>query len=308
MGQKIQLLIILSVVLLFIGGCNSNTGRAVQEIDEVNKPAPEKEIVKEELKPIEVPKPAPKPVPKAPEAKLKVDFIDVGYGDAVLFQEKENVILVDCGRTDESIYNYLRNHDIKEIDLLIVSVPTREHLGGCDRVMQAFSVKKVMDNGRSPNTEEYDDYDRYRGGTVYDVAKKGQLIQLGDIKIEFMSSNNRLEADNTNAIVMKLSYDDIDFLLTSDCDLECEKKLPAGLQSEILKVSNHGSLLTTGNEFISKVSSEVAVISVSEKNQYNNPKQQVIDRLSKSDIYRTDLDGTVTVETNGKTYSVKTEK
>ena len=107
---------------------------------------------------------------------------------------------------------------------------------------------------------------------------------------------------------MKLSYDDIDFLLTSDCDLECEKKLPAGLQSEILKVSNHGSLLTTGNEFISKVSSEVAVISVSEKNQYNNPKQQVIDRLSKSDIYRTDLDGTVTVETNGKTYSVKTEK
>ncbi|MBS3150138.1 hypothetical protein J4455_05650 [Candidatus Woesearchaeota archaeon] len=302
----------LIIGLLLIAGCNrgdSATGKAVQELEEVKEvqPQPIEEVKEkpEEVKP-QVTTPA-KPKPK--EKQLEVHFIDVGYGDAILLKEENNVILVDCGRSDDIIYNYLKKLNVNDIDLLIVTVPTKEHVGGCDKVLKNFNVKKLLDNGRSPKTEVYEDYSELidEAGS-YDVAHSGDEYTFGNANLNIVGSNNREEKDNSNVVVLKVSYNDIDFLLTSDCDEVCEKKLPIGIQAEIFKVANHGSLLSTSYDFVTRVSPKISVITVDQDNQYSNPKQQVLDRLSGTTIYRNDIHGTIIVKTNGKTYSVDTEK
>ena len=306
--MKKYYIIFLIVALFLISSCNrgdSTTGKIVKEVEPVIEEPKAPDIIKEESKKEET-----KPIEKSkiePEA-LEAHFIDVGYGDAILFKEGKNVVLVDCGRTDDAIYNYLKEQNINDIDLLITTVPTKEHIGGCDRVLRNFNVANVMDNGRSPDTKEYKDYDEYSRKERYNFAKKGDQIKVGDIKISILASNNRIEQDNSNVVVMKVSYGDVDFLLASDCDRECESRLPVGLQSEIFKVASHGSLVSNSYEFISKISPEVSIITVNVDNKYSNPKQQVLDRLSQSEIYRTDLHGTIIVKTDGKKYSVKTEK
>ena len=302
--------LILVIGLLLIVGCNrgdSATGKAVQQIEEVKQPEPvpvvEEQKV-EEVKPKEVIK--PKPV----EKKLEVHFIDVGYGDAILFKYDKDIILVDCGRTDEAIYDYLSKIKVSDIDLLITTVPLKEHIGGCDRVLRNLSVHKVVDNGRSPSDEDFENYLKYRGGTAYSVIDKGDELSVGDIKISVLGANNRLEDTKSNSVVMKVSYGDIDFLLASDCNDECESKLLLGkiMQSEIFKVASHGSMLSNSYEFIFKINPEVSIITSSNDNRYKNLQQTVLDRLSASDVYRTDLHGTIIITTNGKTYNVKTEK
>lgn len=302
-------ILFLIIGLLFLAGCNngdSSTGRTIQEVQEVNNPTPEPEPVAETPKE-EVVQPKIQ-TPKIKEEKLEVHFIDVGYGDAILFKKNKDTILVDCGRSDEPIFNYLNKLKISDVDLLITSIPLKEHVGGCDRVLRNLVVHKVMDNGRSPHDEVFEEYLTYRGESSYNVIKKGDKMNIGDIQITVLGANNRIEKENSNPVILKVSYGDIDFLLSSDCNEECENKLPLGMQSEIFKVSNHGSLLSNSYEFISKVSPEVSIISVSADNQYKNPKQALLDRLSETDIYRTDLHGTIIVTTDGKTYDVKIEK
>ena len=117
---------------------------------------------------------------------------------------------------------------------------------------------------------------------------------------------------NNNSIVIKVTYGDIDFLLTGDLESEGEKRLidnNTDIKSEILKVGHHGSKSSSSQEFLEKIKPEISIISVG-KNSYGHPNQDVLDRLNiiKSKIFRTDESGSIEINTDGKTYSVRTEK
>ncbi len=81
------------------------------------------------------------------------------------------------------------------------------------------------------------------------------------------------------------------------------------VDSNILKVGHHASRSGSGASFISAVSPEVSVIEVGAGNDYGHPHAEILERLEKaSTVYRTDLDGTISVTTDGSTYSVTTQK
>jgi hypothetical protein len=148
----------------------------------------------------------------------------------------------------------------------------------------------------------------------FEVAKKGEKIEFDPaLDIEVLNPDPQYSQElNENSVVLKVSYGQVSFLFMGDVGLEIEQSLMDSgydLDSDILKVGHHASKSGSGEAFISQVSPEISVIEVGAGNDYGHPNAEVLRRLeSVSRVYRTDLDGTVVITTDGSIYTVSTEK
>jgi competence protein ComEC len=116
---------------------------------------------------------------------------------------------------------------------------------------------------------------------------------------------------------MRLIYGEFSMMLPGDAETQAEQRIISkdttgtALTAKILKVAHHGSKYATSDEWLKSVKPEVAIISDGEYNRYGHPSQAVLDRLKANQVgkvYRTDLQGTITITTEGKTYKITTEK
>lgn len=134
----------------------------------------------------------------------------------------------------------------------------------------------------------------------------GDIIELGDATIEFVGPNSE-KYNNTNnySLVMRVTYGEIDILLTGDAEKEVEAEMLATgfeLQSEVLKVGHHGSNTSTSEEFLEAVSPEFCVISCKKGHSDRNPDQEVVDLLEAGHyvVRRTDENGEIVMTTDGE--------
>ena len=143
-------------------------------------------------------------------------------------------------------------------------------------------------------------------------AGDNSKINLGDgTKVEIFSPVSETY-DNLNdySPIMKITFGENSFLFTGDAEKLVEKQVLANgenLNSDVLKVGHHGSTTSSSEDFIKEVSPEIAVIPVGEGNDYGHPHKEILELLQKNNIelLRTDLEGTVVLESDGNTISVK---
>jgi competence protein ComEC len=108
--------------------------------------------------------------------------------------------------------------------------------------------------------------------------------------------------------VLKLTYKNISILFTGDITSNTEKELlNKNIESTVLKVAHHGSKYSNSAAFLRKVNPKYAVISCGINNEYFHPHQVVLDKLEKlnTKVYRTDLLGTIVLESDGESISFK---
>jgi len=115
---------------------------------------------------------------------------------------------------------------------------------------------------------------------------------------------------NANSIVLRLDYGDFSMLFMGDAEEQTEARLlgkDINLKANVIKVAHHGSKYATTQKFLERVQPSAAIISVGEWNRYGHPAQPVLDRLKaiSAKLYRTDLQGEVTLTTHGKADSAK---
>jgi competence protein ComEC len=255
----------------------------------------------------------------APDDKLHVSILDVGQGDAILIQTPSHQnILIDGGPSPRAIDLELSKKlpfwD-KTIDLAILTEPQADHMAGLIEVLRNYKVKQVFEPGIAYDSTTYQQWlslvESMKVG--HETAHAGQKIELGDgIKIDVLHPPSPLlqgtsdDVDN-NGLTLRLGWDRISFLFTSDIGKEAEWYLiaqRANLKSTVLKVSHHGSLTSTSEQFVAAVNPEVAVISVGTDNRFALPRSEVVDRLvtrlGNERIYFTSTQGTLEFITDGK--------
>jgi len=139
----------------------------------------------------------------------------------------------------------------------------------------------------------------------------GDYLQLSSsVTFQVMAIDANAPDANSASIVIKMSYGTVDFLFEGDAPSAVEAQMmsnPAfNLDVEILKVGHHGSSSSTSDAFLTATNPAVAVICVGAGNSYGHPTTQTLGRLSDHGVtvYRTDLDGTVAISTNGTTWVV----
>jgi len=258
---------------------------------------------------------------------LEVDFFDVGQGDAAFIQTPEgHQILIDGG-PDSAILEKLGGSlplGDRTLDLIILTHPENDHLLGLIEVLKNYEIGNILWTGIVRDTENYKEWERLikkeqkeEKANIF-IAKAGQKIYLSernpDQYVEVLYPFESLEGksfkdSNNTSIVNKLIFGENSFLFPGDIYKSAEKEiLEKGIDvdSDVLKISHHGSKTSSAEEFIAKVSPEVAVISAGKDNKYGHPSPETLEALEKYgiNILRTDINGDIKIISNGQNLTI----
>jgi competence protein ComEC len=252
----------------------------------------------------------------AAASPLSVHFIDVGQADSILVHTPSgNNMLIDAGNNDDgdTVTSYLSRHGVKRLDVLIGTHPHEDHIGGMDTVIHQYQIGKIYMPKVTSTTKTFEDVLQAikNKGLKINSPIPGSMISLDSaVKVAILAPNSSKYKDlNNYSIVIKISYDKTSFLLTGDAEKESEEEMLAkgfNLKADVLKVGHHGSNSSTSAAFLKAVAPKYAVICVGKGNDYGHPKQVILNRLKRAGakVYRTDLNGTVIAESDGKKVTV----
>lgn len=253
---------------------------------------------------------------EVPDGEMEIHFIDVGQADCALLASGGHFMLIDGGNNDDAdrILTYLRKAGVKKLDLVVGTHPHEDHIGSLDTAIENFDVGAVYMPDVSINTVTYHD--------VIDAAKKkgveiqhpkpGDVLDFNGLPVEIFGPVREYSNLNNNSIVLRVSVGETAFLFTGDVESKAEYEIleqGADISADVLKVSHHGSYGSSEEEFLAYADADYAVISVGEGNIYNHPEAAALKRLERygMEIFRTDKQGTVVCDTDGKNISFRIE-
>ncbi len=228
--------------------------------------------------------------------ELSVHFVSVGQGDgAVVSLPYRNTILIDGGGTEPvSEYDhgmadyipYLEGNGFSNIDAALVSHYHEDHALGVLYAVESLKVKKLYLPFHAEGNEVYDALIACanKRGTDVVILSDGDVIQLGDIRIDVFCDINTNNANEACA-VYRISYGDFEALFTGDIGDETESALSErNISSDILKVPHHGSKNSSTEKFLKSVNPRLAVAGIGENNVYGFPKEETLYRYKSLDI------------------------
>lgn len=243
---------------------------------------------------------------------LEVHFLDVGQADSILIVTGKNAALIDGGNSSDGneIVEYIKNHGITKLDFVVGTHPHEDHIGGIDDVINNFDIGKYYMPDVMTTTKTFENVlDALANKNLkYTVPKIGSTFNLGKAKFETIYLGTDLKDLNNTSIVLKMTFGNKKFLFTGDAtDVSEEKMLSKDIKADVLKVGHHGSEYSTTKAFLDKVNPSISVISVGANNKYGHPSQKTLDKLKNTEIYRTDLNKTIIIKTDGKTLDIEKE-
>jgi competence protein ComEC len=248
-----------------------------------------------------------------PPAGLRVTFLDVGQGDAVLLETPSGRVLVDQGPPEADVAGQLAGMGVRSLSALVLTHPQRDHVGGAADVIRQLRVGTVLDphlSATGPEREEALAAARERRVPI-DVARADAEFRVGGLVLRVLwppDPGLPSEDPNLNAVVLVASFGEIDVFLPADAesDVTAELDLEA---FEILKVAHHGSEDPGLAEELRVLRPRIAVISAGRDNDYGHPRPETLAALAtvpELALYRTDVHGRVVVESDGRGLGVRT--
>lgn len=261
--------------------------------------------------------------PISEESFLKVHFIDVGQGDATLIQQinQDNTynMLIDAGNNGDGEYlvEYLKDQGVKTLDYIIGTHPHSDHIGGLDDVIKGFQVgaiimPKVMANTRT--FEEVMEAVSDKGLSITSPVP-GTSYPLGEAEFTILAPNSDDYASlNDYSIANRLVFGSNSFIFTGDAEALSEEEIlnnfnKRDLASDVFKLAHHGSSTSNTEDFLEAINPSYGIISCGQDNSYGHPHREIMAQLKARNIlvFRTDLHGTIVINSDGKDISIETE-
>lgn len=250
-----------------------------------------------------------------PPGEVRFCFFDVGQADCTLIRTQDAVILVDAGDRDparaDALLRTLRRMRIDTVDLLVLTHPHSDHIGGAPRLLQELTVRECLTVNAVSEEAVFGALLaslEAEGCAVYE-GYCGQSYRYGELSLAVLSPDPlSVEELNDKSLVLRVTFGDTALLLPGDISADKEAELLAlygedGLRADILKAAHHGSYLSSSGAFLDAVCPLYTVLSCGEDNAYGYPTAEVLGRFWERGIrvLRTDLDGTVTFAGDGET-------
>ena len=281
--------------------------------------------------------------PRPTAGDLTITMLDVGQGDAIVVRTPSgHVIMFDTGGKLERgstadgtspaedvgeriVVPALIRMGIHHVDLMILTHPHGDHVGGAAPILRALSVGEIVDSGQRYSGHAY--LDGMHEAAVRHVqvvgAPRHQVMRFSDgVSVTFLAPEEPYFTDgdndvNENSIVAMLQYRPTECdsrptespyctrpfraLFMGDAGAQSEQRLLASgfdLKADVLKVGHHGSAYSSTPEFIRAVSPKIALISVGRHNLFGHPAPETLSTLQAASaaIYRTDRDGAIIMD------------
>lgn len=172
---------------------------------------------------------------------------------------------------------------------------------------RASTITKFYDDYKAAVTQSGAQYEKAEPGKKYDLGDGALLTVLAPIEPAFTKEQMKTGGNepNANSVVLRLDYGDFSMLFAGDAEEQSEHRMltkDLNVKATVLKVSHHGSKYASTEDFLKRVQPQVAIVSCGAWNRYGHPAQAVLDRLraQNAKLYRTDLQGEITIATKGK--------
>lgn len=239
---------------------------------------------------------------------LRVVFLDVGQGDAILISQGSYQMLIDGGKDGklllEKLGKYVPFWD-RDIEIILATHPDQDHIAGLINVLESYNVKTVIKTGDQSDTQTYKKFSESIANEKSEniEAEKGTKVKFSsgteaEIIYPFSKTGDIVDSQsNSGSIIVRINYGENSFLLTGDLPKEQELALinsESALDSRVIKIAHHGSKYSTSAELLEKVNPKEAIISVG-NNSYGHPNEETINLLKERniDIFRTDERGDI---------------
>ena len=253
------------------------------------------------------------------EAEASLEILDVGQGDAILVRSPEGkTALIDAGPS-HNVVQALRKAGVTSVDLLVLSHHHADHYGGMAEVVKAFRPRVFLASNSSHTTSSYLkllEHVRDAGIRAIQPGEAPRKIGLGSVVLTiFPQPPDDRDDENDNSIGIRLDYGDFSALLTGDSQARARafwvKTCPSLMKDvTILKLAHHGSRNGTDARWLDLTRPEMAVASLGAGNDYGHPHPETLSLLERRRVplLRTDLDGTIAIVSDGKTWDVTTAR
>jgi competence protein ComEC len=246
---------------------------------------------------------------------LEIHFLDVGQGDAVAIRTPGGRwVLVDAGPADarfdageRRVVPFLRGEGARRVEVMVLTHPHLDHIGGARAVLDAFPVGQVVDPGHAVGSEPYLDLlARIEGSNARWVeARSGRSFVLDEVRFDMLwpdpETLDATEDANQISVVLRVSYGGFALVLPGDAGAGVEHLLVdrhgPDLRAEVLKLGHHGSSTSSSDAWLDAISPRLAVVSAGRNNRFGHPARDVMERVTRRGIAvgRTDQEGTVSV-------------
>lgn len=240
-------------------------------------------------------------------AESFVAFLNVGEGNSVLIYNPRLQIIYDAGpygfKTISEINKILPFYD-RDIDIVFISHPDKDHYGGLFAILERYKVRLIIVPPLISQESGYKELlKKIKEKNISLVSlKEGDSIETSFERIFVLHPKpNIFQSDNQNSLVLKIIKNKSSFLLTGDIDYKVERylieKYKDFLKSEYILLPHHGSRYSSSEIFLKNLGNFFAVIQVG-RNKYGHPHKEVIERLRhlNNNYWRTDLQGTLIVK------------
>jgi len=250
---------------------------------------------------------------------LRLTMFDVGQGDALMMQVGDRSMMVDSGGSPfggsfdvgaRVLEPALWARGVSAIDTLVLTHGDPDHIGGALTLIDDFAPRNLWQGipVARANSLQAVLQRAAASGVVLEQRRHGEELRLGDAHLLVLHPPapdwERQRVRNDDSIVIEVVYRDVALLLTGDIGADVERAIVPRLtpaRIRILKVGHHGSRTSTSRELLEAWRPQIALISCGRGNPFGHPAPDVIARLEAigARIYRTDLNGEITVDTDG---------
>jgi competence protein ComEC len=261
------------------------------------------------------------------DGRLHVTFIDVGQGDSALVRfPRGATLLVDAGGLpgagsfdigDRVVAPVLRDSAVRRLGTIALTHGDADHIGGAASAILEFRPWEVWEGVPVPRSEALQ--------AIHESANvahsQSRNVQTNDttlvdgvaviVRHPTLPDWERQDTRNDDSIVLELRWRDVSIVLTGDISAEVEREIagnfpPAPLR--VIKVPHHGSITSSSSAFVRALNPRVAVVSVGRSNRFGHPAPTVLQRYEEinAEVFRTDRDGAVMVDTDGASLEVQT--
>lgn len=219
------------------------------------------------------------------DVPFSVCFLDVGQADCTLVRQGENVMLIDCGDPDDAdtILQQLRKLRIEKIDVLVLSHPHSDHIGGADAILETLPVGKIYMPYVAAQGESFEALlDLILEKQIpAQAAFSGDTIPFGECEVTVLSPQKDLHSASLNAysVVLLLQYGDFRFLFTADAETENEEYiLESGLSPacDLVKIPHHGSASSSSPAFVRACGASYAIATTQHDSSNGLPKEDIL--------------------------------
>jgi len=261
------------------------------------------------------------------EAPLRLTLFDVGQAEAMLLEVPgAGPLLVDAGGAPfgtgfdvgtRVLGPALWARHVRSVDTFLVTHGDPDHLGGAAAVINDFKPARLwfgIDVPSHEPTRALMGRARQAGLSV-EPLRAGETRLWGRARLRVLHPPKpdweRPRVRNDDSVVLEVLFADTAFLLTGDISAEVERAILPQLSTaphRILKVAHHGSRTSTSQELLDEWKPQIAIVSCGRGNRFGHPAPEVIARLAAAGtrVVRTDLEGQITIETDGREVSVRT--